>query len=196
MSDQPHGQSGQVRVTPEGGPVDVGSPPSGEGAGQVRLTPEAGPLPADAGQGLTPPTLRDHMQGPIQGLDDRPASASGTRTGPATPPSVTGAAREEPARETGADGDGMAQQEQQAGPDPAGDDEELKKWPPYSGKPVSEAGWDDAKRYAAPVVSQAEKLAIKAIDLSGRGLTRLASFLENRRTARQASEEEGQSDPR
>jgi hypothetical protein len=67
------------------------------------------------------------------------------------------------------------------------DDAELRKWPPYSGKPVSEVHWD-ALRYAAPVVSQAEKLAIRAIDVSGRGLSRLARFLEARRAERDAAE--------
>jgi hypothetical protein len=58
----------------------------------------------------------------------------------------------------------------------------LKKWPPYTGKPVSEA--NDAWRYAAPVVSQAEKLAISALGLAGTGLTKLAGFLEQRRQDR------------
>jgi hypothetical protein len=64
----------------------------------------------------------------------------------------------------------------------AEDDEELKKWPPYSGKPVSDV--NDAWRYAAPVVSQAEKLAISALGLAGNGLTKLAGFLEQRRQDR------------
>jgi hypothetical protein len=49
----------------------------------------------------------------------------------------------------------------------------------------------DALRYAAPVVSQAEKLTIKAIDLSGRGLSRLARYLEARRQERDAEQERG-----
>ncbi|HKG26998.1 MAG TPA: hypothetical protein VKB09_15210, partial [Thermomicrobiales bacterium] len=66
--------------------------------------------------------------------------------------------------------------------------EELRKWPPYTGKPVSEVRWD-ALRYAAPIVAQAEKLTIKAIDLSGRGLVRLAGYLETRREERDAQQE-------
>nr|MBA3449825.1 hypothetical protein [Chloroflexia bacterium] len=62
--------------------------------------------------------------------------------------------------------------------------EGLRKWPPYSGKPVSEVRWD-ALRYAAPVVAQAEKLSIKVIDLSGRGLSKLAAFLETKRQERE-----------
>jgi hypothetical protein len=55
---------------------------------------------------------------------------------------------------------------------------------------VSEVHWD-ALRYAAPIVAQAEKLAIKAIDLSGRGLSRLARYLEDRRQEREAARERG-----
>jgi uncharacterized protein YvpB len=44
-------------------------------------------------------------------------------------------------------------------------------------------------RYAAPIVAQAEKLTIRAIDLSGRGLTRIAGFLEERRLERNARQE-------
>ena len=69
----------------------------------------------------------------------------------------------------------------------AQDDEELRKWPPYTGKPVSEVHWD-ALRYAAPVVAQAEKLTIKAIDFTGRGLTKLAQYLEERRQERDANQ--------
>ena len=65
------------------------------------------------------------------------------------------------------------------------DDEELKKWPPYTGKPVSDV--QDAWRYAAPVVSQAEKLTISALGLAGTGLTKLAGFLEQRRRDRDSS---------
>jgi hypothetical protein len=68
------------------------------------------------------------------------------------------------------------------------DDEELRKWPPYVGKPVSDVRWD-ALRYAAPVVSQAEKLTIKAIDLSGRGLSKLAQYLETRRQERDTAQQ-------
>ena len=37
--------------------------------------------------------------------------------------------------------------------------------------------------------TQAEKLAIKAIDLSGRGLTRLAGYLEDRRQEREPDQD-------
>jgi hypothetical protein len=149
MSDESAMRTGQVSTTPEGGPIDEGAPPSVPGAGQVRPTPEAGLL--------TPPTLRDHMQGPILGLDD------------VTPPSPSAA---EPSHTR-----------------TAHDDAELKKWPPYSGKPVSEVHWDDARRFAAPLVSQAEKLTIQAIGFTGRGLSRLARVLEDRRAAREGEEE-------
>jgi hypothetical protein len=43
-------------------------------------------------------------------------------------------------------------------------------------------------RYVAPIASQAEKLAIQAIDLSARGLTGLARYLEARRVQRIAAE--------
>jgi hypothetical protein len=58
------------------------------------------------------------------------------------------------------------------------------------GKPVSDVS-SEALRYAAPIVAQAEKLLIKAIDLSGRGLTRLAGYLEDRRQERDAGQEHG-----
>ncbi len=45
-------------------------------------------------------------------------------------------------------------------------------------------------RYAAPVVAQAEKLTIKAIDLAGRGLSRLARYLETRRQERDARQQQ------
>jgi hypothetical protein len=162
-------RSGQVAATPEGGPIDEGVPASAPGAGQVQVTPEAGPL--------TPPTLRDHMQGPILGLDDQPtasATTSNERQVPAMPPSP------------GSTGEGLGVREDTP-TRTRQDDDELRKWPPYSGKPVSEVHWD-ALRYAAPVVSQAEKLAIRAIDVSGRGLSRLARYLETRRAERDAAE--------
>ena len=59
--------------------------------------------------------------------------------------------------------------------------------PAYIGKPVSEVRWD-AIKYAAPVVSQAEKLLIKTIDLSARGLSWLAGTLEERRQQRERTE--------
>jgi hypothetical protein len=111
------------------------------------------------------------MDGPIPGLDDaarQPASSAG----PA-------AAREEAsargAGETGATRDA---------------DSELRKWPPYSGKPVSEVNWQEIGRFVAPVAAQAEKLAIKTIDLTGRGLSRLARYLETRRNERSGHDSE------
>ena len=68
----------------------------------------------------------------------------------------------------------------------AADEKELSKWPPYRGKPVSDVG--DALKYAAPIAAQAEKLAIRALNLSGRGLTRLAHFLDDRRQERNAAD--------
>jgi hypothetical protein len=67
-----------------------------------------------------------------------------------------------------------------------GDERELRKWPPYTGKPVSDVS--EAMRYVAPIASQAEKLAIQAIDLSARGLAGLARYLEARRHERNAAE--------
>ena len=52
---------------------------------------------------------------------------------------------------------------------------------------MSEVRWD-ALRFAAPIVAQAEKLFIKAIDLSGRGLSRFAGYLEERRQERDAGQ--------
>lgn len=177
MSDEAN-RFGQVSSTPEGGPADAGVPAQEPGAGQVLSTPEAAPLAE--GEELVPPTWREHMDGPILGMDDAPpaqpaaareetrATANGESI-PAAPAS----SREESSR-TG----------KEPTPSRAADDE-LRKWPPYSGKPVSEVRWD-ALRYAAPIVSQAAKLAIKTIDLSGRGLSKLARFLETRRQERDA----------
>jgi hypothetical protein len=171
MSDEPSTRGGQVAATPEGGPIDQGLPLSAPGGGQVRITPEAGPL--------TPPTLRDHMQGPILGLDDASASTV-----------TSGSARDEAT----SSGGGRREAEQIAPTRTAQADAELRKWPPYIGKPVSEVRWDDARRYAAPLVSQAEKLTIRAIDLSGRGLSRLARFLEERHVERHAEREDDAGD--
>lgn len=172
MSTESNTRTGQVAATPEGGPKDEGAPAAAPGAGQVQVTPEGGPL--------TPPTMRDHMQGPILGLDDVPASGIST-----APPPAPAASREEAAFMAGPD---AARGPQDVAPTRTRQDEdELKKWPPYSGKPVSEVRWD-ALKYAAPVVSQAEKLAISAIDLSGRGLSRLARYLESRRAERNAAD--------
>jgi hypothetical protein len=175
MSDNAPPSTGQVSVTPEGGPIDQGVPASAPGAGQVQATPEAGPPTSD--EMLVPPTWREHMKGPILGLDDAPAAS-------ATPPSTTGAGREEPAAaftggEPGTPGQPSART--------ARDEEELKHWPPYSGKPVSEIN-RNAMKYAAPVVAQAEKLTIKAIDLSARGLSKLARYLETRRQEREGGD--------
>jgi hypothetical protein len=175
MSDEPGVRTGQVGATPEGGPIGEGVP--GPGTGQVRFTPEAGPPTAsEAGERLVPPTLRDHLQGPILGLDDVAAAAAAA---PGASQSGEGAqVADEASRETNAFGPTRAAQ----------DDAELRKWPPFTGKPVSEVRWD-ALRYAAPLVSQAEKLTIRAIDLSGRGLSRLARYLETRREERRAASE-------
>ena len=161
---------GQVSATPEGGPVAEGVPAQEAGLGQVRSTPEAAPL--SESEDLTPPTWQEHMRGPILGTDGLPL---GQEQGAAAAPAAPAAAREEDAGTSGAS---------TAAPR---DDEEPRKWPPYTGKPVSEVRWD-ALRYAAPVVSQAEKLTIKAIDLSGRGLSKLARYLETRRQERDAEQ--------
>jgi hypothetical protein len=173
MSDEAN-RTGQISSTPEGGPIDAGVPASEPGAGQVRSTPEAAPLGDD--DVLTPPTWQEHMDGPILGMDD------------ASPPPAAGqesAGTSEAARQStdwkGVPTTSMASSSEQAA------DEELRKWPPYTGKPVSAAGWD-ALRYAAPIVSQAEKLAIKAIGLSGRGLSKLAQYLEARRLEREEAD--------
>src|SRR5918994_472890 len=153
MSDESI-RPGQVSATPEGGPIAEGVPAQEPGAGQVLSTPEASPL--SESEELVPPTWQEHMRGPILGTDGLP---HGQRQGEAQ--AATAAAREEG----------------------GGDDQELRKWPPYTGKPVSEVRWD-ALRYAAPVVAQAEKLTINAIALSGRGLSKLAQYLETRRQER------------
>ena len=162
MSDESN--PGQVASTPEAGPVAAGVPSQEPGAGQVRATPEAGPISEDEALHLQPPTWREHMRGPILGLDDGPPA-------PPPGPSPTGGER--------------AQMTTPAQPSSRTADEELRKWPPYSGKPVSEAQWD-AMRYVAPIMSQAEKLSIQAIDLSARGLSKLASYLKTRQQNREA----------
>jgi hypothetical protein len=123
----------------------------------VQATPEAGPLDDD--QPLTPPTLREHMRGPILGLDDAPAQSSAPAASPSPADTQRSAGEDEPS-------------------------DELRKWPPHTGKPVSEARWQEIGRMAAPIVAQAEKLAIKGIDLSARGLSRFARYLESRRESR------------
>jgi hypothetical protein len=170
MSDEPI-RSGQVSATPEGGPIDEGVPAREPGLGQVQSTPEAAPLAES--EELRPPTWQEHMRGPILGSDGLPL---GQEQGQAAPPSAPepAAAREEDAAPSG--GTTAASQ----------DGEAVRKWPPYTGKPVSDGQWD-VLRYAAPVVAQAEKLTIKAIDLSGRGLLRLARYLETRRQERDAA---------
>ncbi len=177
MADQPT-PAGVVNATPEGGPMNEGTPATEPGAGQVRLTPEAGPLDQQADTELRPPTWQEHMKGPILGLDDRPAAASNpTESATAQTPPPPAANRTPPPPYSPPAGGGRT----------AEDDEELKKWPPYTGKPVSDVS--DAWRYAAPVVSQAEKLAISALGLAGTGLTKLAGFLEQRRQDRTSSGE-------
>jgi hypothetical protein len=164
MSDASQ-RGGPVQSTPEGGPIDMGAPAAAPGAGQVQATPEAGSLDDD--QALTPPTWREHMQGPIPGLDDAPDSspAAGSESSRQSAPSAATTRGPEPTDEE----------------EPS---EELRKWPPYTGKPVSEVRWQEIGRMAAPIASQAEKLAIKGIDLSARGLSKLARYLESRRENR------------
>jgi hypothetical protein len=173
MSDEAT-RPGQVSSTPEGGPLAEGVPGQESGLGQVQSTPEAAPL--SESEELTPPTWQEHMRGPILGTDGLPLEQE---QGEAAAPSASepAAAREEDA----------TSETSTASPQ---DGDELRKWPPYSGKPVSEVRWD-ALRYAAPVVAQAEKLTIKAIDLSGRGLSRLARYLETRRQQRDAGQGQG-----
>jgi hypothetical protein len=178
MSDEAN-RPRQISSTPEGGPIAGGTPAQEPGLGQVRSTPEAAPL--SESEELRPPTWQEHMRGPILGTDGLPLEQE---QGEAAAPSASepAAAREEDAATSGTSS---------ASPQ---DGDELRKWPPHTGKPVSEVRWDDARRYAAPVVAQAEKLTIKAIDLSGRGLLRLAGYLETRwqeRDAEQKQESEG-----
>jgi hypothetical protein len=196
MSDERGTPTGQVSTTPEGGPIDEGVPDSAPGAGYVRATPEGGPL--DAGEALTPPSWQEHMKGPIPGLDDtsahQPAAAAsghaaqGQAAQEAPAPSSAQVPPPEkypqgfPPQQTAAWGGGAS-----ASVSSERDEGDLKTRPPYSGKPVSDVG--DVMRYAAPIVAQAEKLTIRAIDLSGRGLTRIAGFLEERRLERNARQE-------
>ena len=186
MSDESN-RPGQVSATPEGGPSAEGVPAREPGAGQVHSTPEAAPLPENAE--LVPPTWQEHMRGPILGTDGLPHGQGQGQAQSATPPAPA-AAREEggAARENAATARQDASEQSGVSARSPQDDEEPRKWPPYTGKPVSEVRWD-ALRYAAPVVAQAEKLTIKAIDLSGRGLSRLARFLETRRQKRDSESE-------
>jgi hypothetical protein len=170
MSDDVN-RTGQVSSTPEGGPIDAGAPSVEPGAGQVRSTPEAAPLDDEE---LVPPTWQEHMDGPILGMDDAPPAAGQASA-------ETSKAASQSTDWKGVPTTSVASSSEQAA------DEELRKWPPYTGKPVSAAGWD-ALRYAAPIVSQAEKLAIKAIGLSGRGLSKLAQYLEARRLEREEAD--------
>lgn len=171
MSDEST-RPGQVSATPEGGPIAEGVPAQEPGLGQVRSTPEAAPL--SESEDLTPPTWQEHMRGPILGTDGQPMGQEQGQVAASSAPQPA-AAREEDA---GASGASTAASQ---------GDEEARKWPPYTGKPVSEVRWD-ALRYAAPVVAQAEKLSIKAIDLAGRGLSGLARYLEDRRQERDAGQ--------
>ncbi len=181
MSDESM-QSGQVSSTPEGGPVAAGAPTTEPGAGQVYSTPEAAPLGEGQDQELVPPTWREHMDGPVLGMDDISPAAASSSASAREEPQATAETRTPTPLSTSTRED-ISRHE----PDPARSaaaDEELRKWPPHSGKPVSEVRWD-ALRYAAPVVAQAEKLGIKAIDLTGRGLSKLAHYLETRRQERE-----------
>jgi hypothetical protein len=178
MSDEPT-RPGQVSATPEGGPIDEGVSAREPGLGQVRSTPEAAPL--SESEELRPPTWQEHMRGPILGTDGLPL---GQEQGQ---PAASSAAEPAAAREEDSETSGASTAEPRGA-------EELRKWPPYTGKPVSEVQWD-ALRYAAPVVAQAEKLTIKAIDVSVRGLSRLARYLETRRQERDAAQkQESESD--
>ena len=117
------------------------------------------------------------MRGPILGTDGLPLEHEQGPAAASSAPEPRGSGAEDAERSgasTAASQDG----------------EELRKWPPYTGKPVSEVRWDAALRYAAPVVAQAEKLTIKAIDLSGHGLSRLARYLETRRQERDAQQKQ------
>lgn len=164
---------GVMRATPQGGPIHQGTPVAEPGAGTVRLTPEGGPLPQpDAARAeLRPPTWHENMKGPILGMPP---------PGAATPPPS------EPPRQA------AAAPPQQAAPLPTAhsvtpeDEAELKQWPPYIGKPVSDVS--EAMRFAAPLAAQAESLAIRTLRVSGRGLSRLAQFLEERRQLRGGSD--------
>ncbi len=195
MSDEVN-RPGQVSATPEGGPAAEGVPAREPGAGQVQSTPEAAPL--SEREELVPPTWQEHMQGPILGTDGLPHGQGQRQEQAAAPPpaSVTAAAREDggvpagsttPASASAAAREEDSERGSVSAPSPQ-DDEQLPAWPPYAGKPVSEVRWD-ALRYAAPVVAQAEKLTIKAIDLSGRGPSKLARFLETRRQERDPEQE-------
>jgi hypothetical protein len=178
---------GQVSATPEGGPIAEGAPAHQPGAGLVQSTPEAAPL--SASEDLIPPTWQDHMRGPILGSDGLPLGEERT---PTTTPTAPAAAREEmaaaPEGAMSASTQREAAGERGTSARSPQDDEELRKWPPYTGKPVSEVRWE-ALRYAAPVVAQAEKLTIKAINLSGRGLSKLAQYLEQRRQQRESGDD-------
>lgn len=178
----------QVRNTPEAGPIDQGAPDSEPGAGQVLATPEGGP---DQGKAPVPPTWHEHMQGPILGLDDRPqpveVPATPVPAPAATPEATVASSASQPEAAT----------EPERSPDetrPASDEKVQGKWPPYRGKPVSDVS--DALKYAAPIAAQAEKLVIGALNLSGRGLTRLAHVLEDRRQEREAANPQEQTPDR
>ncbi len=171
MSDEPI-RPGQVSATPEGGPIDEGVPAHEPGLGQVQSTPEAAPL--SESEELKPPTWQEHMRGPILGADGRPLDQEQGQAATSSAAEPAAAREEDAETSTGT-----------TAASPGG--EGLRKWPPYTGKPVSEVRWD-ALRYAAPVVAQAEKLTIKAIDLTGRGLSKLAQYLESRRQQRDAQE--------
>ena len=120
MSDEAN-RPGQVSATPEGGPIDEGVPTREPGLGQVQSTPEAAPL--SESEELKPPSWQEHMRGPILGADGRPM---GQEQGQAAASAAEPAAREEDTETSGASTAASA------------GDKELRKWPPYTGKPVSE----------------------------------------------------------
>jgi hypothetical protein len=176
MSDEAN-RPGQVSATPEGGPIDEGVPAHEPGLGQVQSTPEAAPL--SEGEELKPPTWQEHMRGPILGTDGLPLGQEQGQGQAATSSAPEPAAAREEGTVTSGESTAASQ-----------DGKERRKWPPYAGKPVSEVNWDAALRFAAPIVGQAEKLAIKAIDLAGHGLSDLARYLETRRQERDAGQEQ------
>lgn len=165
-------RSGVVAATQQGGPANEGAPAAEPGAGTVRTTPEGGPLPQPEGEpaDLRPPTWHEHMKGPILGMAQPvvnvapPAEASPQDAAAERLPSAPSVTPE--------------------------DEAELKQWPSYIGKPVSDVS--EAMRFAAPLASQAESLTIRALQVSGRGLSRLAQFLEDRRQARHGPERDEQ----
>ena len=148
--------------------------------GQVSATPEGGPV--DEGAPAQEPGLGQVQSTPeaaplSESEELRPPTWQEQGQAAAPAASAPAAAREEDTETSEAPTAAF-----QAGEEPS-------TRPSYTGKPVSEVQWD-ALRYAAPVVAQAEKLTIKAIDLSGRGLSRFARYLETRRQERDAAQKQ------